>query len=74
MGELEKVYGGQATFSVIPADETNQRQDELASFGFADQRHGLVIFAPNGDAVVKMPGHQFTRDEIEAGLKSVLGV
>jgi len=72
VSELEEEYGDRVTFRVIPADETNRRQDEIASFGFTDQRHGLVIFGPEGEAVVKMPGHQFGREEIEAGLKRTL--
>lgn len=72
MSELEKEYGDRATFTVIGAEETNRRQDEIAEFGFADQRHGLVIFGPDGEAEAKLPGHLFGRPEIEAALKSVI--
>lgn len=72
MGELEEEYGERAEFNVIPAEETAKRSDEIDAFGFTELRHGLVIFAADGEPVVKMPGHQFGRAEIEAGLRSVL--
>ena len=72
MGELETEYGDRVDFCIVSAEETAERADEIDAFGFTDLKHGLVIFDPEGEAVVKMPGHQFGRDEIEAGIRRVL--
>ena len=73
MGELENEYGEQAVFTVVPAEETAQRQDEIQEYGFTDLKHGLVVFGPDGEPVLKIPGHQFGRPEIEEGLRAALG-
>ena len=72
MGELETEYQDRAKFTIVPAEETMKRSDEIEEYGFTELKHGLVVFSPDGEAVVKMPGHQFGRDEIEAGLQQVL--
>ena len=72
MGELEQEYGQEAEFVVVPAEETKERQDEIDLYGFTEALHGLVIFDGQGQAQVKMPGHQFSREEIENALKVVL--
>ena len=73
MGELEQDYAGQADFVIVSAEETNARQDEIEAFGFADLRHGLVVFAPDGEVAATLPGHEFGREEIEAALLTGLG-
>lgn len=72
MGELETEYGDRADFVVVSAEETAQRQEEIALYGFTDLKHGLVVFSSTGEAVVKLPGHQFGKEQIEAGLLQVL--
>lgn len=72
MGELQTEYADRVNFNVIPAEETARRSDELDEYGFTELRHGLVIFSSDGEAIVKMPGHQFGRTEIEAGIGEVL--
>ena len=72
MGELEEEYGERATFVVVPAEETAKRGSELDEFGFTDLRHGLVIFDADGVPRVKLPGHDFGKERIEAGLAEVL--
>ena len=72
MRELEEEYGEQVDFVIVPADVTAQSQDEIAEFGFTDLRHGLVAFDAEGEAQVKLPGHQFGREEIEAAIQAVL--
>ena len=72
MGELQKEYGTQANFVVVPSAETLQRMDEVNGFGFEDLKHGLVVFDADGEAQAKLPGHQFGRPEIEAALLAVL--
>ena len=73
MRELEQDYEGQATFTIISPEETAASFDEIEAFGFADLRHGLVVFDGEGEPRVKLPGHMFGRAEIEEGLKGVLG-
>lgn len=70
--ELEQEYGEQATFVLVSPEETGARADELTEYGFTDLKHGLVVFNAAGDAVAKIPGHNFGRTEIEAALKTAL--
>lgn len=72
MGELEDEYGGRVVFDVVPAEGTALAGDELERFGFTALRHGLVVFDENGDAVAKLPGHQFGKDEIQAAIETAL--
>ena len=72
MGELEQQYGDRIQFTIVPAEETAQRGDEIDEFGFTDQKHGLVIFSPEGEAVFLLPGHTYGKDEIDAGIQQVL--
>jgi hypothetical protein len=70
--ELQPEYADRVTFTIIPAEETARSPEALEEYGFTDQKHGLVIFSANGEAQVKIPGHQFGRKEITAGIKQVL--
>ncbi len=72
MGELESKYEEEATFTIVPPEETLQAGDQIAQFGFEAMKHGLVILSPDGEALVMMPGHQFGREEIESSLNKVL--
>lgn len=72
MGDLEHEYGDRVDFTIVPAEETRHRMAEIQAFGFAEQRHGLVGFTADGEALVKMPGHQFGRPEIEAAVQRLL--
>jgi thioredoxin-related protein len=72
VGELQAEYGTRVSFNVIPAEETKMRTEEVNGFGFEAQLHGLVAFDADGEAIVKIPGHQFGRDEIEAAIQQVL--
>jgi hypothetical protein len=72
VGELQTEYGTRVSFNVIPAEETLQRTEEVNSFGFEALRHGLVAFNAEGDAVVKIPGHQMSKDDIAAAIQQVL--
>ena len=72
VSELEQEYGEAVDFVIVPAEETAQAQAELEEFGFTASKHGLVAFTPEGEALVKIPGHQFGRDEIQAAIEAVL--
>ncbi len=72
MGELAKEYEGHVDFNVIPAEETNRRTAEIESYGFAEQRHGLVGFDANGEVRVKIPGHDYGKSEIILAIQRVL--
>lgn len=72
MGELESEYGGRVDFTVVPPAETALATEELEAFGFAALRHGLVAFSSSGEAVVKIPGHEFGREEIVAAIETAL--
>ena len=72
VGELAQVYEGRVRFEVVPAEETANRGDEIEEYGFTEQLHGLVGFDRSGDAVVKMPGHQFGKEEITDAIEQLL--
>lgn len=72
MCELEGVYGDRVDFVVVEAEETARRTPEIAEFGFTDLRHGLVGFSRAGEALVKIPGHQFGKPEIVAAIETLL--
>ena len=72
VGELQTEYGTQVDFNVIPAEETLKRTDEVNSFGFEAQLHGLVAFDGYGKPVVKMPGHTFGKEEIQGAILRIL--
>ena len=72
MGELQTEYGEQVDFVIVSAEETAQRMDEIEQYGFTELKHGLVAFDGEGQAQVKLPGHQFGRPEIEAAIQRVL--
>ncbi len=72
MGELEPEYEGRVDFVLIPAEETAKRPQELEAFGFTDLKHGMVGFTSDGEALVKIPGHQFGRPEIVAAIEELL--
>ena len=59
-------------FVIIPAEDTAQRGDEIEAFGFTELRHGLVGFTSEGDPLVKLPGHNFGKPEIEAAAAQLL--
>ena len=72
MRELQPEYAGRIDFVVIPAEETAQRPAEIEAFGFTDLKHGLVAFNAQGEAVVKIPGHNYGRAEILVAVETVL--
>ena len=72
VSELQPEYAGRVDFVLIPAEETALRSEEIAAFGFTDLKHGLVAFDAEGEPVVKLPGHNFGREEIVAATEAVL--
>ena len=72
VGELATEYGDQVDFNVIPAEETAQRGDEIELYGFTAKKHGLVGFGRDGEVLVKLPGHEYGKPEIEAAIEAVL--
>ncbi len=73
MSELETVYADRADFVIVSPEDTAAATEDIERFGFTDNQHGLVIFDAKGEAVVKMPGHSYLKEDIEANLKTVLG-
>ena len=72
VGELQTEYGSRIYFNVVPAEESLKRTDEINGFGFEAQLHGLVAFDADGEALVKIPGHQFSKQEIEDAIQVIL--
>jgi hypothetical protein len=74
VGELTPEYEGRVDFVLISAEETAGRQDEIIEYGFVDQKHGLVGFTSERVALVKMPGHNFGKPEIQEAANTLLAV
>ena len=72
MSELAVEYAGQVECNIIPAEETANRGEEIDSYGFTEQLHGLVGFAADGEILVKIPGHQFGEPEVRAAIETLL--
>ncbi|MAG64100.1 hypothetical protein CMO84_11325 [Candidatus Woesearchaeota archaeon] len=73
MSELATEYEGKVKFELISAEETLAAGEDMAEFGFNDAKHGLVAFDSQGEAKVKLPGHNFGREEIVSAIDQVLG-
>jgi hypothetical protein len=65
-------YQGRIDFEIVPAAETARRRAEMESYGFADAKHGLVAFTRDGEPLVKIPGHNYGKEEIVAAIKKLL--
>lgn len=72
MSSIAEEYAGQLEVNVVPASETAQRQDEILEFGFTAKKHGLVGFGPDGEVLVKLPGHNIDDADYEALVKTLL--
>ena len=72
VGELAAEYEGVVEFEVIPAEETANRGDEIDLYGFTAQKHGLVGFGADGEVAVKLPGHQYGKEEIVQAVEQML--
>jgi hypothetical protein len=70
--DLAQEYEGEVRFTLISAEETATSGEALDAFGFTEARHGLVAFTADGEALVKMPGHNFGREEIVGAIREVL--
>ena len=71
MGELNEEYGDRVELEISPAS-TEEGQAAAAKYEFGGTRHGLVAFAPNGDVGFVMPGHNFSKADIQARLDLLL--
>ncbi len=69
---LEQVHSDKIDFVIVSPEDTAAAADEIEAFGFTALKHGLVVFDAEGEAIAKLPGHQFGQAEIEAALKPLL--
>lgn len=65
-------YAGRVEFVLIPAAETARRSDEIEAYGFTDLKHGLVGFNSEREPIVKLPGHNYGKEQIVSAVESVL--
>ena len=70
--ELQTEYNGRLDFNIISGAETQRSYDKIAEYGFIELKHGLVIFSAAGEPIVTLPGHQYGKAEIAAGIEQVL--
>ncbi len=71
MGELSQEYEGRITFTIMRA-ATEEGRAAAEKYDFGTSRHGLVGFDADGNHKVTIPGHNFTKADVEAKLKELL--
>lgn len=64
VSELRDEYGDQVELTVISAEQTAERKDEILRYNLASRGHGLVGFDAAGEPVASIAGHRFGEDEI----------
>jgi len=69
--DLEKEYDGRVEFGVHSV-RTPEGQAAAARYEFGGARHGLVGLEPDGAVAFVMPGHNFTRDDIQQRIREML--
>jgi len=67
---LSPSYEGKVKFEVIDVS-TQEHKDAIKGYDLGT--HGLVGLSPDGNLKVKIPGHEFGKDEITAKVKELLG-
>lgn len=72
MSALAPQFDGRVNFTIVSAEETAKSADDLALYGFTEAKHGLVGLGSNGEAVVKIPGHNINPDALGEMVKSLL--
>jgi hypothetical protein len=72
VSELRDEYSDRVDLTVIPAEETKVRQDELERYHLKSRGHGLIAFARSGDPVVTIAGHNFGKEEILMAIGQVV--
>ncbi len=70
---LRSEFEGKVDLTVISAEETKNRQDEIVRYNLAARSHGLVAFDNTGEAVMSIAGHQFGEPEIRMAIAQVAG-
>ena len=73
VSELRDQYGEKVDFTIVSAEDTAARQDEIERFHLAARKHGLVAFDSLGEPVLTIAGHNFGKPEIEMAVKQVAG-
>lgn len=71
MGELSQEYKGRVTFTIKGAT-TDEGRAAAEKYDFGTLKHGLVGFDADGNHRVTIPGHNFTKADVEAKLKELL--
>ena len=70
MSELRNEFDpAEVALTIISAEETKERADEIARYNLAPRGHGLVAFDASGEAVFTIAGHQFGEPEIRVAIQ-----
>ncbi len=64
VGELQPEYEGRVNLTVVSAEETKLRQQEIQRYNLDARSHGIVAFDSNGEPVASIAGHAFGEPEI----------
>ncbi|MHC4955729.1 MAG: hypothetical protein ACYTGZ_17900 [Planctomycetota bacterium] len=71
MGELSKEYEGRVEFLITSA-KTPAGQAAIKKYEIDARQHGLVGFDRNGEVLVRMSGHNFTKADIKEEVETLL--
>lgn len=71
VGELRDEFGAAIDFTIVSAEDTARRQDEIERYQLAARKHGLVAFDSSGEPVLTIAGHSFGRPELEMAVAQI---
>jgi hypothetical protein len=71
--ELDTKFGDRIEVEILSA-KTEEGQAAAEKYDFGGPAHGLVAFGPDGKVGFTMPGHFYTREDIELDLEEFFGL
>jgi len=71
VGALSRQYEGRVEFDIQSA-KTPEGQAAVKEYGLDARRHGVVMLDSKGEVASTISGHNFGKDEIQAGVEEML--
>jgi len=71
--ELNEELGDAVALEIISA-RSERGQAAAEKYDLGGPRHGLVAFGPDGKLGFKLPGHFYTKEDIELELEEIFGI
>jgi hypothetical protein len=71
--ELDEELGDAVEVEIFSA-RSAKGQAAAEKYDLGGPRHGLVAFGPDGKFGFKLPGHFYTKEDIELELEEIFGI